>query len=176
MPTPDRDGAMEARQGFFDTADFSFAGLLERNAPAIRAELDRLLDVDHFTPWPERELYGQGWDVFGLYFFEQRLSENCALCPGTTALVEQVPGMTTAGFSRMAPGTHIRPHVGYTERVLRCHLGLIAPPGCRLRVGDETRCWEENKCLIFDDTLEHEAWNESDADRVVLLLDFRKQI
>ena len=149
--------------------------LLECNASAIRAELDRVLNDDPFTPWPERHLYSKGWDVFGFCFFERKIPENCAVCPETAAIVEQVPGMTTAGFSRLAPGTHIRPHVGFTDELLRCHLGLIAPPGGRLRVGDEVRAWEENKCLIFDDTLEHEAWNESDADRVVLLLDFRKQ-
>ena len=52
-------------------------------------------------------------------------------------------GVTTAGFSRLAPGTHIKPHVGYTSEVLRCHLGLIVPPDCALRVGSETRRWEE---------------------------------
>ena len=166
---------MTQRQGFFDATGFPFAGVLERNAPAIMEELDRLLIGDRFTPWPERGLYGKGWDVFGLYFFEKRIPEHCALCPGTVAIIEQVPGMTTAGFSRLAPGTHIRPHEGFTDQVLRCHLGLIVPPRCRLRVGSETRHWEANKCLIFDDTLEHEAWNESDTDRVVLLLDFEKQ-
>ena len=165
---------MNETRGFYDTAEFGFVARLERGAPAIRSELDRLLDVDPFIPWPEKGIYNRGWDVFGLYFFGRKDAANCARCPDTAKIVESVPGMTTAGFSRLAPGTHIRPHTGYTGDVLRCHLGLIAPPGCRLRVGGETRAWEESKCLVFDDTLEHEAWNESGDERVVLLLDFRR--
>jgi beta-hydroxylase len=88
--------------------------------------------------------------------------------------VEQIPGLTTAGFSWMSPGTHIKPHVGYSSAVLRCHLGLVIPSDCKLRVGSETRGWQEGKTLVFDDTVEHEAWNRSDKDRVVLLLDFKR--
>jgi len=81
--------------------------------------------------------------------------------------------MTTAGFSSLKPGTHIVPHVGYSNGVLRCHLGLFVADGCALRVKTQTRSWQEGKCLIFDDTVEHEAWNYSDANRIVLLIDFK---
>jgi beta-hydroxylase len=81
--------------------------------------------------------------------------------------------LSTAGFSSLAPGTHIAPHTGYPDGLLRCHLGLIVPKGCGIRVGTETRYWEEGKCLIFDDTLEHEAWNKGSSTRVVLLVDFK---
>ena len=161
--------------GFLDPADFPFVEILEGNARAIRDELDRLLTADRFAPWPEKTLYDKGWDVFGFYWFGDRLSENCALCPRTAEIVERVPDLVTAGFSRLGPGAHIRPHVGYTGKVLRCHLGLVVPPICELRVGGETRRWEEDRCLIFDDTLEHEAWNRSDEDRIVLLLDFLRE-
>jgi len=127
-----------------------------------------------FLPWPEKNLYEDGWKVFGLYAFGKRVEANCALCPATTRLVESVPGMTTAGFSLMAPGTHIRPHEGYTTTVLRCHLGVVVPDGCELRVGDETRAWKNGACMVFDDTFEHEAWNRSDSPRVVLLIDFTR--
>jgi aspartyl/asparaginyl beta-hydroxylase (cupin superfamily) len=94
-------------------------------------------------------------------------------CPRTAALLlTHVPGLTTAGFSRLAPGTHIKPHVGWVETVYRLHMGLVVPPDCALRVGAETRRWREGECLIFDDTVEHEAWNRSCEPRVVLLLDF----
>lgn len=166
---------MTEQRGFYDTTNFPFVNMLKRNVQAISAELEQVLKGQVFTAWPERFLYGEGWDVFGLYLFDRRIPENCAVCPDTTALIERVRGMTTAGFSRLAPGTHIKPHVGFTDEVLRCHLGLITPPGARLRVGAETRDWEAGECLIFDDTVEHEAWNESSADRVVLLLDFKKR-
>ena len=160
--------------GFLDPADFPFVEILEGGARAVREELDRLLTSDLFLPWPEKMLYDEGWDVFGFYWFGDKLSKNCAMCPRTVEIVEQVPNLVTAGFSRLGPSTHIRPHVGYTDKVLRCHLGLIVPLVCELRVGDETRRWEENRCLIFDDTLEHEAWNRSERSRIVLLLDFLK--
>jgi beta-hydroxylase len=89
-------------------------------------------------------------------------------------LIENIPNLVTAGFSSLRPGTHIAPHTGYPDGVLRCHLGLVVPEtGCGIRVGDETRHWEVGKCLVFDDTLEHEAWNHSDRTRVILLLDFK---
>ena len=161
--------------GFLDPAGFPFVEVLEANAGVVRDELDRLSTADPFLPWPEKGLYDKGWDVFGFWWFGRRLPENCALCPRTAEIVERVPNLTSAGFSRLRAGTHIRPHVGYTDKVLRCHLGLVVPPACALRVGDETRRWEENRCLVFDDTLEHEAWNRSGEDRVVLLLDFGRE-
>lgn len=163
---------MESTSGFLDPIGFAFVDALERAAPVIRAELDRLLTENPFQPWPEKGLYGEGWDVFGLYFFGSKVAANCAKCPRTTAAIEAVPDLTTAGFSRLAPNTRIKPHVGYTDKVLRCHLGLITPEACAIRVGSETQVWREGRCLIFDDTLEHEAWNHSAEDRVVLLLDF----
>ena len=166
---------MTNRTGFFDSASFPFVATLEASAGVIRKELDQVLaSASAFSPWPERGLYGEGWEVFGLYAFGRKIRDNCDRCPRTTEAVERVPNVTTAGFSRLASGTRIRPHVGFTDKVLRCHLALIVPAGCGLRVGDETRKWKENRCLVFDDTLEHEAWNESENDRVVLLLDFMK--
>ena len=165
---------MSDGSGFLHPPDFPFTEVLERNAPAIRDELHRLLPGRRFRPWPERELYEHGWDVFGFYLFGKQISEGRSRCPRTMGVIEQVPHVTTAGFSRLAAGACIRPHVGLNPRVLRCHLGLIVPPGCGLRVGGETRRWEEDRCLVFDDTMEHEAWNRSDEDRVVLLLDFMK--
>jgi aspartyl/asparaginyl beta-hydroxylase (cupin superfamily) len=156
---------------FLEPRTFPFVAPLESSWRVVRSELERLKS-EHFLPWPERFLYGEGWDVFGLWAFGERLDANCRLCPETARLVEAIPGMTTAGFSSLVAGTHIQPHVGYTSAVLRCHLGLIVPPGCELRVGDVTRSWEEGKCLLFDDTVDHEAWNRGDATRVVLLIDF----
>lgn len=158
---------------FLAPTEFKFVDTLESNYAIIRQELDHLQQT-HFIPWPETTLYNQGWDVFGLYAFGRKLEANCCLCPETARLVAQIPGMTTAGFSRLAPGTQITPHVGYTNVVLRCHLGVIVPDGCALRVGAEVRQWQEGKCLIFDDTVEHEAWHHGSTDRIVLLVDFQR--
>ena len=74
-------------------------------------------------------------------------------------------------YSVLRPGTHILPHRGVTNTRLVTHLPLIVPPDCALRVGGETHVWEEGRCITFDDTFEHEAWNRSGRDRVVLILD-----
>jgi len=158
---------------FLDPADYPFVEHLEAHWQVVRDEL-LTLQGEGFAEWPERFLYDGRWDVFGLYAFGERLEKNCALCPGTTELVTAIPGMTTAGFSSLVGGAHIKPHVGYTNEVLRCHLGLIVPPGCSLRVGSEARSWREGECMVSDDTIEHEAWNRSDETRVVLLMDFRR--
>ena len=155
---------------FLPDDDLAFTRALEAGWLTVRRELAALRPA-LFAPWPEKELYDDGWTVFGLIAFGQRLDANRALCPETAALLDAIPGCVTAGFSVMAPGAHIRPHVGYTRKVLRCHLGLVVPAGCALRVGSETRTWSEGRCLVFDDTTEHEAWNRSDAPRTVLLLD-----
>jgi beta-hydroxylase len=158
---------------FIELSDFEFAAALEANWLIIRQELEQL-QPQNFTDWPEKFIYNQGWEVFGLYAFGQKIEDNCRLCPETTKLVEAIPGMTTAGFSSLAPETHIAPHFGVSKAVLRCHLGVIVPDECTIRVDKETRSYQEGKCLIFDDTFEHEVWNKSDKTRIVLLIDFNK--
>jgi ornithine lipid ester-linked acyl 2-hydroxylase len=160
------------RKTFYETGEFAFAHDLEANWEKICEEL-AALKGEHFIDWSERCLYKEGWQTFGLYAFGVKIDKNCRLCPETNKLVEKIPGLLTAGFSALAPGTHIAPHTGYPDGVLRCHLGLVIPENCALRVTDTTRTWEEGKCLIFDDNLEHEAWNKSDRTRVILLLDFK---
>jgi beta-hydroxylase len=157
---------------FYDPAEFAFVANLETNWQTIKQELTHLHQQD-FIPWPEKYLYGQGWETFGLYAFGIRVNKNCNLCPETTKLVESIPNLLTAGFSSLAPGTHIAPHTGYPDGVLRCHLGLTIPENCAIRVGSETKIWQEGKCIVFDDTTDHEAWNKGDKTRVVLLLDFK---
>jgi ornithine lipid ester-linked acyl 2-hydroxylase len=163
------------RRTFYETTEFDFAHQLEANWQKIQQELTTLKG-EHFIDWSERYLYKEGWQTFGLYAYGVKIDKNCRLCPETTKLVEQIPGLLTAGFSALAPGTHIAPHTGYPDGVLRCHLGLVIPSDCAIRVGDTTRTWQEGKCLIFDDTLEHEAWNKSDRTRVILLLDFKAPV
>ena len=74
-------------------------------------------------------------------------------------------------FSRLAAGARIPPHHGVMNARLICHLPLIVPPGCGFRVGGEPREWREGELLVFDDTVEHEAWNEGPSDRIILIFD-----
>ncbi|AGY60471.1 aspartyl/asparaginyl beta-hydroxylase domain-containing protein [Gloeobacter kilaueensis] len=157
---------------FLKEADYPFIAMLEANWRTIRQELDQL-GGEHFFAWPEKQYYGEGWNIFALYTYGVALGKNCKLCPETARLVQQIPGMATAVFSSLAPGTHVRPHRGEPAGLLRYHLGLIVPEGCTLRVGPEQRSLREGGSMVFDDTTEHEAWNRSDRTRVVLLVDFK---
>ncbi|MEO6934179.1 MAG: aspartyl/asparaginyl beta-hydroxylase domain-containing protein [Collimonas sp.] len=158
---------------FFAPSQFAFTRLLSRHWQAILAEC-LALPGQEFDAWPEKQLYNHGWDVYGLYVGQQPLLENCIFCPHTAALLQQVPGLSHAGFSKLAAGTEISPHVGYSGQVLRLHLGLRAGEDCGIRVGAQVRRWIPGECLIFDDTVEHEAWNHGSSERLVLLVDFAR--
>ncbi|MGA2539671.1 MAG: aspartyl/asparaginyl beta-hydroxylase domain-containing protein, partial [Terracidiphilus sp.] len=118
---------------------------------------------------------GDQWKTFWFYSFGNKKKENCARCPETVRLLHRIPGMKSAMFSILAPRKHIPPHRGPYKGVLRYHLGLIIPGAegsCRIRVGNDVRCWKEGKSMIFDDSNEHEVWNDNDSYRVVLFVDF----
>ncbi|MDX1547303.1 MAG: aspartyl/asparaginyl beta-hydroxylase domain-containing protein [Rhodothermales bacterium] len=166
---------------FFDPDTFRWNALLEANWEAIRAELDQVLTMREELPRFQDISTDQTaittddkWRTFFIYGFGFKAEKNAARCPETTRLVEQVPGMTTAFFSILAPGKHIPAHRGVYAGVLRYHLGLKVPEPreqCRIRVEDGIRHWEEGRGLLFDDTYEHEVWNDTDGERVVLFMD-----
>jgi len=156
---------------FLNSKDFGFIAALESQWQAIRSEC-LALNNDAFDPWVQGRMHGGGWTVYGLYALGKKIPGACQACPATAEALAQIPGLSMAGFSRLAPHAHVKPHVGWAESVYRLHLGLVVPPGCRLRVADKTESWQEGECLVFDDTIEHEAWNDSDQPRTVLLLDF----
>ena len=155
------------------------APLLESAALAIRAELDGLLARrEGFQPYDEGEygfnptnLDGQ-WNVYYLYLEDRVVPQAEAACPRTVAALRTLPNLAvSAMFSALTPGTHIEPHCGPTNAIVSLSLGLIIPADCTIRVGTETREWREGKCLVFDDTYEHEVWNRGAGTRIVLLLD-----
>jgi aspartyl/asparaginyl beta-hydroxylase (cupin superfamily) len=106
-----------------------------------------------------------------------RIEDHLAQCPRTAALLASAPLCTiprhapTAFFSVLAPKTRIPGHTGVTNTRFIVHLALTVPPSCGFRVGAETRSWQEGRAWVFDDTFEHEAWNDSDEPRVVLIFD-----
>jgi aspartyl/asparaginyl beta-hydroxylase (cupin superfamily) len=157
---------------FYDTSRFPFVEKLESSWASVLTEYIQLKTGT--IPYFEHDLYKGEWDVFPLLAFGEKDEERCKLCPKTWDLVKDIPGLTTAAFSILRAYTEIHPHTGFTNKVLRCHLGLNVPHGCAIIVGDQARRWEEGKCLIFDDTVEHSAYNKNDEDRVVLLLDFKR--
>lgn len=144
---------------------------LERNWTTILAEY---ISAQHKrVDYPEYDLYSGSWDVLPFLFFEHD-KEGQHLCPKTWELIKDIPGLVTASFSVLSPGTEIAPHTGFTDKVLRYHLALKIPDNCSLIVGGDTLVWEEGKVLVFDDTVEHSAYNHSKEERVVLILDVKK--
>ena len=178
-----------AQRQFFERSEFAWVDALEARTPAIRAELVRLLDSDaDFQPYvedepnrPKRDFHALNndpkWSALYLWRDGKRVAVNANRCPETMAALDQIPlthiGRRTpaALFSRLEPGAHIPPHHGMLNCRLICHLPLIVPDGCWLRVGNETRLWEEGKLLIFDDSIVHEAMNPSAELRIILLFD-----
>jgi len=117
------------------------------------------------------------WDAYFFHRHGQPHEAHRARCPRTAALLDALPLVRIrdhapeALFSILSPGTHILPHTGVTNTRLVTHLPLIVPPDCAIRVGGEEHVWQEGRCVTFDDTYEHEAWNRSGQTRAVLILD-----
>jgi aspartyl/asparaginyl beta-hydroxylase (cupin superfamily) len=119
---------------------------------------------------------GNSWKTFVFMAYGKQVASNCSKCPKTFDALQQIDGVQTAWFSILSANTHLPPHEGPFNGILRYHLGLIIPSfnekECGIRVGNETRTWKEGDSLIFDDTHDHEAWNRTNAKRVVLFVDF----
>ena len=175
---------------FLERDAFAWLDAFDAAAGDIRAEALAALSqaADDFVPyiskpagspvdqWQELN-NSKRWSTFFLLKNGRRLEEHLARCPKTAALLAgaplcEIPGHApTAFFSVLAPKTVIPAHTGVTNTRFIVHLPLVVPPGCRFRVGAETREWREGRAWVFDDTFEHEAWNDSDEPRVVLIFD-----
>lgn len=175
---------------FFDRAHFPWMPALETQTAAIRAELQALLDQRAAalrpyvaqpagTPaniWSPLD-QSLDWGALFLWEFGAPNQELLAQCPQTVAALAQVPLAhilkrgPSVFFSLLKPHTHIPPHTGVTNIRTIIHLPLIVPDQCRFRVGGETRTWIEGEAFAFDDTIEHEAHNDSDQLRAVLIFD-----
>jgi aspartate beta-hydroxylase len=174
---------------FFPRADFAWLDAIEAATDAIREEFIGVLKTEEgFAPYityPADVPHNQWaelnnsprWSAFHLYKMGVRIEANAARCPRTMKALERAPqpdqpGRTpSAMFSLLKPRTRIPPHNGVTNSRLVVHLPLIVPEGCGFRVGNDTRRWVPGKAWVFDDTMEHEAWNDSDKLRVVLIFD-----
>jgi aspartyl/asparaginyl beta-hydroxylase (cupin superfamily) len=117
------------------------------------------------------------WSVYPLWHDGARLPEHLARCPRTAAVLERMPMCDVphyapgAFFSVLQPHTHLPPHTGTTNTRSIVHLPLVIPEGCRFRVGSQTHPWSKGRAWVFDDTIEHEAWNDSDQVRIILIFD-----
>jgi beta-hydroxylase len=168
---------------FYRTDTFDFARTLKSEWANIREEFLRNFDERDARLWPQPFVYTKEWKLLplldrgrmaqhGVAGIDEELERNQRNFPRTMEVLNRLPGLVTAGFSRLAPGTRIHPHKGIDHTVLRCHLGLVVPPGCTLHVNGVQREWEDGCVWLFDDTYAHEVWSDSDQPRVVLIMDF----
>jgi aspartyl/asparaginyl beta-hydroxylase (cupin superfamily)/Flp pilus assembly protein TadD len=175
---------------YFDRDHFAWMTELEAATSRVREELLAILAMPSsvLAPYvamapgtPENIWTGLNnsldWSALHLWRDGVRIEQACEIAPRTAELLDamplcRIPGRApTAFFSILKAGKHIPPHTGVTNTRAIIHLGLVVPPDCEFRVGDEQRAWKEGEAFAFDDTIEHEAWNRSDQDRAVLIFD-----
>ncbi|XP_074674539.1 aspartyl/asparaginyl beta-hydroxylase isoform X3 [Strix aluco] len=152
---------------------------LEKNWKLIRDEGLAVMDKKRSLFLPEDEnLREKGdWSQFTLWQQGRKNENACKSVPKTCTLLERFPEATGCRrgqikYSIMHPGTHVWPHTGPTNCRLRMHLGLVIPKeGCRIRCAQENRTWEEGKVLIFDDSFEHEVWQDAENYRLIFIVD-----
>ena len=175
---------------FFDRDQFPWLPQLEAATDIIREELVVVLreDMEELDPyiryppgapvnqWVELN-HSPRWNSYFLWKNGERQDAHCARCPRTAEILAGLPMLDqpgfgpTAMFSVLAPHTRIPPHTGSANTRLVVHLPLILPAGCGFRVGADVRAWKMGEAWVFDDTIEHEAWNESDQTRTILIFD-----
>jgi aspartyl/asparaginyl beta-hydroxylase (cupin superfamily) len=174
---------------FYPREQFPWMDDVEAETDAIRAELLEVMrSPDVFKPYvsghanrPRKSEAGlldnPNWSAFYFWRNGEPVHENLERCPSViralrNAPLARVPNRSPVVlFSLLRPGMHIPPHNGLVNTRLICHLPLLVPGRCRLRVGNETREWVTGKAWAFDDSIDHEAWNDSDQTRVILLFD-----
>lgn len=180
------------QRSFYDREEFEWASALEAQTGAIKAELVALLSAqaEQFEPYvaadadrsggtaPNAHMAGStNWSAYHLLKGGEPVEGRAERFPATLAALQGAPMPRIADrapmalFSLLKPGAHIRPHHGLFNFRLICHLPLIVPPGCTLRVGNQERSWSEGELLVFDDSMEHEARNRSDQQRIILLFE-----
>jgi aspartyl/asparaginyl beta-hydroxylase (cupin superfamily) len=174
---------------FFDRRRFAWVDALEARTDAIRDECHRALaDEAHIQPYLDYERdqplqqwaelnRNPRWSAYHLLKDGARHEPNASRCPATLDALSAVDQPVQQGrtpvamYSLLKPNTHIPPHVGISNVRLVAHLPLVVPPECALRVGSSTHAWQEGEVCVFDDTIEHEAWNRSEQLRAVLIFD-----
>jgi ornithine lipid ester-linked acyl 2-hydroxylase len=150
---------------------------IREEAQAILKYREEIPAFHEISPDQHKISKGKNWRTFILFGFGQKLVKNCKQAPFTAELLSRIPNVQTAWFSILSPGYHIPPHSGVTKGIIRAHLGLMIPKEaekCWIRVGDRCMVWHPGEIFVFDDTYEHEVYNNTDEERVILLFDFNR--
>ncbi|OBG89628.1 hypothetical protein A9X03_17465 [Mycobacterium sp. E1715] len=168
---------------FIDPTQFEWHDHVISKLSKVQGELRALLSAPETIPNHQEIVEtiaaisnDDKWLSYFFYIYGRRFDKQCDECPDTARLLQDIPGMKTAFFSILSPGKNIPPHRGPYQGVMRYHLPLVVPQDgeCGIRVGDETASFQEGVALMFDDTYEHEVWNNTKETRVVLFLDIAR--
>ena len=174
------DRAVPKADGPLDTADFPWMAEIQAHWAEIAAEVEAVRASEVRLP-QVNDLAGsdQGnegsWSNLVIFSYGTWIEVNQQRCPRTAELVRNVPGLQIAGFTVLGPGAHLPRHRGPVRGALRYQVGVIVPdpPGSnRIQVGSVTHVWSPGASMVFDDAVEHEAWNDSDGERFVLFIQF----
>jgi aspartyl/asparaginyl beta-hydroxylase (cupin superfamily) len=162
----------------YDPAQFAWVGRIEAQWQTIRDELEGVLGTRDgvLLPYPDIDKTNRkgAWKTAGLMYWTFESDRYKAMFPRTWEILRSVPHLTSASLLLLEPNSTIKPHVGDTNAMVRCHMGLVVPapaPRCGLRVRDHTFSWEEGRIFMFNDAHEHTAWNNTDRHRYILSFD-----
>ena len=143
----------------------------------LLAEREAIPAFGEISPDHRRIADSPAWKSFFFEGYGFKVQDNRARCPQTAAMLDRIPGLVVAFFSIMEPGTHVPRHRGLTKAWVNCHLGLVVPVGpgrCAMAVAGREVSWREGEWVVFDETNQHEVWNETGEARAVLFLQMRR--
>lgn len=172
---PDRD------LGYYKSEDLDFCQMLKENANTIKKEINDYLisEMSSIKPYfnesmVESQSKKAHWRTNTFFLWLWRVKKNERKCPETIKIIRKIDGVLSCSISLLNPGVDIKEHHGDTNAIMRCHFPVQVPEGlptCGFAVNGEERSWEEGIPLVFNDSAPHRAWNHSDRDRVVLIID-----
>lgn len=147
-------------------------------AAAMLEQRDRIPPLRDVSPDHSRIAIDDKWKSLFIWGYNYKFEHNARRCPVTAREVEKIPGLISAFYSIHEPGTHLPRHYGPTRGTITCHLALQVPKSdrCRISVDDKEYHWHEGQCFVFDDTYYHEVWNDTDEERVILLIQFERPL
>lgn len=167
---------------FFDISKKEWTAEIQKQYSVILAELQSVIDSknNNIIPYFNHTLAdkAENWTILPLYVWNKKNESNCLTCPGTTSVIEKIPGMTSASFSILKPHSFIRPHHGDSNVMYRCHFTLKCnhtSGETGMRVGNDVTGWENGKLFAFCDAYEHEVWNNTDDERWILIIDVLRE-
>ncbi len=178
MDQQNQIGTVAAR--FYDYRKvFPQLELLKQHQATLLQELQSIYHTEDWFDWPETHLYGDDveWNVFPFLAFGLKVDRMCELCPETARILQSLPGIRIAVYSRLGAKSELEPHCGLAPMAndaLRCHFGLIVPQNCGIWVEGEIQEQRAGEIIVFDDSKEHSAYNKSSEERVVLLMDLQR--